>query len=386
MKKCNRCGVEKKLDNFGVNNAAKSGINACCKECLRVEREKKALLEAPIKASKAAARKLALEQKHAQMKLRTTKTCGRCKTEKPVAEFNRDGWSKDGWHHNCISCRQSDYAIIHDSAGIEARRKEEIENKRIELSLRTVKFCTTCNIEKPVSDFPKCKRTLDGLQYKCGQCSKQYRDDHPEAEKARHVKWRSENAEQCERVNRAWKEKNADKVRGYAKDWQLKNPEKAKAVRKRHIQKNKKVINAKAIQRRQIKRATDINFNMRERLRKSIRRVIKRENRSKSSLQLLGCSIDVLNRHLKDQFTEGMTEDLLISGQVQVDHIIPLGAFDMSKVENQEMCCHYSNLRPMWPIDNQIKSKRDVIFCRKMDDFRARRRMEIFDVEVCHSF
>lgn len=40
------------------------------------------------------------------------------------------------------------------------------------------KICSTCGIEKPVSEFNKDKRNKDGLRYSCRECEKIYRNNY----------------------------------------------------------------------------------------------------------------------------------------------------------------------------------------------------------------
>jgi len=93
-----------------------------------------------------------------------------------------------------------------------------------------------------------------------------------------------------------------------------------------------------------------------ENLRKRIRNALKQANGTKSArtLELLGCDIEFLRQHLSNQFTEGMTWDNY--GEWHVDHIKPCAAFDLTDPEQQLQCFHYTNLQPLWAIDNLSKS------------------------------
>ena len=70
------------------------------------------------------------------------------------------------------------------------------------------------------------------------------------------------------------------------------------------------------------------------------------DRKAMPTMQLVGCSMVKLRRHIASQFTEGMTWANM--GAWHIDHIVPCAAFDLSKPEHQQRCFNYKNLRPMW--------------------------------------
>lgn len=83
---------------------------------------------------------------------------------------------------------------------------------------------------------------------------------------------------------------------------------------------------------------------------------IAREYKSAATLELLGCSLDVLKSHLEKQFQPGMAWDTR-GGKTgwQIDHIRPCASFDLTDPAQQRECFHYTNLQPLWAKDNLSK-------------------------------
>jgi len=70
---------------------------------------------------------------------------------------------------------------------------------------------------------------------------------------------------------------------------------------------------------------------------------------------LLGCDALSLWNHLQSQLKEGMT--LENYGKWELDHIIPINYFDLSKPSEQHKCFNYKNLQPLWKNENWNKYK-----------------------------
>ena len=96
-------------------------------------------------------------------------------------------------------------------------------------------------------------------------------------------------------------------------------------------------------------------FKLLHRIRSRLLKAVKaaRCNKSNGTLKLLGFIPADLKIYLEEQFTEGMTWDN--QGKWHVDHIKPCAAFNLADPEEQKKCFHYTNLQPLWAIDNLKK-------------------------------
>ena len=104
------------------------------------------------------------------------------------------------------------------------------------------------------------------------------------------------------------------------------------------------------------KRKTDVIWKMKKNLRSRIWAVLKGVDKSAKTLELLGCSLEELRKHLESKFEDGM--DWNNYGVWHVDHIIGCANFDFSDPKQQKICFHYTNLQPMWGEKNIKKGSR----------------------------
>lgn len=133
-----------------------------------------------------------------------------------------------------------------------------------------------------------------------------------------------------------WRAKNLKKFRAYDRAWKARNPGGYRQSIKRRR------LNGLATPQGRIKKA------LRDRLRNALLR--KGNRKSARTLELVGCSLDVLELHLERQFAPWMS--WANYGRWHIDHIIPCARFDLSKLEEQRRCFHYTNLRPLWKKPN----------------------------------
>lgn len=117
--------------------------------------------------------------------------------------------------------------------------------------------------------------------------------------------------------------------------------------------KNRKRIREELRQRR----LTDCNLRCLEALRARIACVVRAKNglKAKKTIELLGCSIPNFRMYLESRFEPGMCwENYGVNGW-HVDHIMPCAIFNLSNPDHQKRCFHFSNLQPMWAVDNRRK-------------------------------
>jgi len=79
--------------------------------------------------------------------------------------------------------------------------------------------------------------------------------------------------------------------------------------------------------------------------------------KSVSTEELLGCPLSRAYEHFLSTFTEGMTEEIfLTTNRIHIDHIRPCASFDLTDIEQQKQCFHYTNLQALWAEDNLTKN------------------------------
>lgn len=238
-----------------------------------------------------------------------------------------------------------------------------------------MKICTCCKQNKTLESFGVHKSKKDGLSICCKDCSKlkskTYREKNSDKIKDSLKKWREKNKEtraeyrkqyyiknksiEAE-VSKKYREKNKEKIAKKEKEYRENNRE-VYLEKKREYFRNNKHKHAKYVTAR---RKNDPTYRIVCSLRGRLKGLLKGKNKSASTMQLIGCSLEDLWSHLESQFTEGMTRDNHGKYGWHIDHIIPCSSFDLSDPEQQRKCFHYTNLQPLWAKDN-IKKGNKII-------------------------
>ena len=79
-----------------------------------------------------------------------------------------------------------------------------------------------------------------------------------------------------------------------------------------------------------------------------------------SCMKLVGCTREHLVFWIESQFTRGMTWER--RSEIHIDHIIPVSSFDLTDLEQQKKCFHYTNLKPVWKTENLQKGRKIIPF------------------------
>ena len=247
-----------------------------------------------------------------------------------------------------------------------------------------VKVCTKCKVEKELTEFNKHKISKDGLAYNCKSCNKEhlkkYYHDNKERLKERNKEYHKVNKEfykeynkqyyQCNKEHikeytKKYIECNKEHIKEYKKKWYNDNKERIKEIRKQCREDNKEYMkqwrkaNRENINRYQKqKRDTDPLFKLKDNLRNRTRYAFKNKGYSKNTKtqKMLGVDWDIVKKHIQRQFTKGMNWNNY--GEWHIDHIIPLAS--AKTPERLKQLCHYTNLQPMWAVDNLSKSNKII--------------------------
>lgn len=139
----------------------------------------------------------------------------------------------------------------------------------------------------------------------------------------------------------------------YKKEYDRLNKEKISLQRKKYYQDHKKETIEQDNVYKYNRYHRDINFRIRICLRQRLRKVLKKIHKSTSILKLIGCSLKELKQHLESQFLKNMSWSNY--GLWHIDHIKPCASFDLRKKSEQRKCFHYTNLQPLWAVDNLKK-------------------------------
>lgn len=273
-----------------------------------------------------------------------TLKCKVCQKEKNIEEFRRLTGLRNKFNKLCEGCRaaqkvrneankerikeyQKQYREQHKEYYSEYQQKWYNDNKELLLQHKakvydTKKYfnkerpkeghrvCTGCRGEKPATleFFHKLKNGKYGLSARCKECD-------------------------CSK----------------RREWAKNNPDKMKASSQRSFAKRDK---NKINELKRLKWKTDPFFRARNNINNRMHEIM--ENGQYSAT--IGCSGTELKKHLENLFQSGMSWENY--GEWHVDHKYPLSVAYKEGEESFKKACHYTNLQPLWAVDNLKKSNK----------------------------
>ena len=193
--------------------------------------------------------------------------------------------------------------------------------------------------------------------------SRKYYLKNSEKIKNRVKEYRANNPELIKECKKKHYIENSEHLIIKAKNYYAKNTDIINTKHKEYVAKNSETIKNYQKDYKRNRRNTDPIFKMVCNLRSRIQIALKSQGATKdiSSKELFGADQEFVWKHLESQFKEGMTRENNNRKGWHIDHIKPMNSFDLNDPEQLKECCHYSNLKPLWWIENLQKSYKYVI-------------------------
>ena len=180
------------------------------------------------------------------------------------------------------------------------------------------------------------------------------------------------------RIYRAQKNKNKELYNALRREYFKNNPEEREKKRQRDREYNNRpeIIKARKAKYHEMKknnpeeykkyidrhtiwcrnrRNNNMEYRLMDSLRGRLNSALRKRNvvKLETTIKLVGCPMPELIKYLENKFKPGMSWKNRETWHI--DHIIPCISFDLSKLEQQKKCFHYTNLQPLWPTENYRK-------------------------------
>ena len=180
--------------------------------------------------------------------------------------------------------------------------------------------------------------------------SKQYREDNKEGIRLKFKQYYIENRERILKQNRQWQKDNSEEILKSSKRYRDNNPNVIKKWKKNHPDYANQYMKNRC--------KIDIKFNLNCKISKAIRISLNGNKAGRSWETLVGYTLTDLFKRLKKTLPKRYTWQDYMKGELHIDHIIPIDAFNFTRPEHTDFkrCWALSNLRLLPAKENLIKS------------------------------
>lgn len=223
-----------------------------------------------------------------------------------------------------------------------------------------IKYCSGCDIEKCITEFHTRTRKSGHIyvfKY-CKECEK-VRKKQP-----KYKKKVSENRKKKYNEDEEYRKSMIDKASNYYQE----NTDRVKEYQ-REYHKREDVVNRRH-QRRYDRRQTDKEYRIMCNLSGRIQRVLK-SYKSMRTNQLIGCTPKFFKDWLEHQFDSKMSWDNY-GTYWHIDHVTPCNSFDLTNLDEQKICFHWTNCQPLEKIENIKKNDNIIPFQILMQEIKVK--------------
>lgn len=225
------------------------------------------------------------------------------------------------------------------------------------------RVCTACKIELPATAeyFHAYKRSPDGRRAVCKKCRAADHSEHRDERLAGRRQHYQEHRDRILGVAKAYYDENVEAQRASALERHYKNREKRIEQMRAYREANLDAINERRRPKSQAafraRYGVDLEFTIKHRVRSLLRVTLTKGRQGRRMADLLGYTTEDLKIHLERQFTKGMNWERFMSGEIHIDHIVPVAAFGIVDVDSPGFrdCWALANLRPVWASENLSK-------------------------------
>ena len=234
-----------------------------------------------------------------------------------------------------------------------------------------MKKCTMCGQEKPLTEFAVEKNSKkDGRRSSCKICTsqriKQYFIDNPEKKKEFDKKSYEENKAKKLAQKKEYYLRKKEEILAKRKEYHLANKELKNQKSREYREKNLEKVKAKVREYHKKhasyltkQKAARIKSDPLDTFKERIRLLIKgafwrlKQNKARRTNEIIGADWETVKTHIVSQFKDGMTWEAFVAGEIHIDHIKPLASATCE--EDIIALNHYTNLQPLWCLDNLSK-------------------------------
>jgi hypothetical protein len=204
-----------------------------------------------------------------------------------------------------------------------------------------MRTCKVCNEIKDESLF----RYLGVKPTQCKSCEYKKNQERYQLNKEKYniriKEYYQENKEEIKEKSSKNYYENLEERQEYFREYYHKNKSKKQAYNTKYKRERGK---------------SDPIFKAKDNARSRGSKAIRRNSWPRGTEDLLDCSFDKFKIQIESRFQNGMTWENY--GKWHVDHIIPLSS--AKNLDELIPLCHYTNLQPLWAIDNIKKGNKCI--------------------------